>query len=339
MIDLRDFDFPLPEHLIAKYPASNRENSRLFRLNRKTGEKNHLSFRDLGSCLVPGDVLVINDTKVIKARISAKKELTGRDFEILLTSPLDRMRWECLVRPGKHIPEEGTVLQLPGGWEARIHRDDPNDRLFTIQFPPVTESELFRWLDTYGEVPLPPYLKRDAEFADAQAYQTVFASRPGSVAAPTAGLHFTENGIGRLKEQGVQFEKLTLSIGYGTFGPLSPEAEKLHPEHFEIDTDVLQRLKQARSEGRRVIAVGTTSLRALESAKTLGNEGTTDLFIRPGYTFTEADGLLTNFHLPQSSLFVLVCAFLGTKEAQEAYREAIEKNYRFFSFGDAMLLV
>ncbi len=285
-------------------------------------------------------MLVLNKTKVLKARLFGENT-TGRKFEILLLAQNAEQptRWRCLARPGRYVADSGTSLLFPGGWQGTVRRSTEDDRQFDIEFPASTQQEFLSWLDAHGTVPLPPYLKRAAEPGDSETYQTVYAENPGSVAAPTAGLHFTPELLQALRDRGVQFETVDLTIGYGTFSPIDPQATELHAEPFTINPQVAARLDQARTERRRIIAVGTTALRALESSADGTLAGTTRLFIRPGYTFSQVDGLITNFHLPQSSLFILISAFMGREQAQAAYREALANNYRFFSYGDAMAIL
>ncbi len=305
----------------------------------ETDRRHHLQFAQIDQLLRPGDVLVVNRTRVLKARLFGS-DAGGRRFEVLLLSPATPLNaWNALVRPGKHIDAVGSRLHFGGEMSAEICRHPYEDRQFLVQFPPITREEFLSWLEVHGEVPLPPYLKRPAEPSDSENYQTVFAEIPGSVAAPTAGLHFTDDLLERLKHKGVALESILLQIGYGTFSPVEPEATQLHSEFYAIAPDTAARLEKARREGRRVIAVGTTVLRALESAATGRLEGETRIFIRPGHRVTQAQGLITNFHLPQSSLFILVCAWLGTQKAQASYREAIDQGYRFFSYGDAMAIL
>jgi S-adenosylmethionine:tRNA ribosyltransferase-isomerase len=340
MLDLSEFEFVLPEDQIAKYPASPRDHSKLLVCDRKTGLTSHAQFFELTRFLRPGDILVLNNTKVLKARLSAKSA-EGKEFEILLLSRSDKPRtWKCLVKPGKHIALDGTELRLPGEVSARVFRESKDEKQFEITFPDDSEPAFSRWLDAHGSMPLPPYLKRPAESADSLNYQTVYAEKGESVAAPTAGLHFTPQLLGRIRDMGVEFENIQLEIGYGTFSPLEPSAETLHSESYSISPMVWEKLLLAKRLGRRVIAVGTTTLRALESAAQGGVlSGSTSLFIRPGYSFKAIDGLITNFHLPQSSLFILVCAWMGTEGAKRAYAEAIKSQYRFFSYGDGMLIL
>jgi S-adenosylmethionine:tRNA ribosyltransferase-isomerase len=338
MLDLRDFAFPLPDSQIAKFPASPRDSSRLLITGRDGRASQHAHFRDLPQLLLPGDVLVLNKTKVLKARLRASNE-KNRAFEILLLTPLEGLhRWQCLVKPGRYIADPGSILQI-GNLTAHVQRSKKDPRQFEITFPLQDPATWLEWLELHGEIPLPPYLKREVKEQDSQTYQTIYAEDARSVAAPTAGLHFTPELLDALKKKGVQFESLTLDIGYGTFSPVEATAQELHSETYCIPDPVYARLAQARRENRRVIAVGTTALRALESAAQGKNAGETRLFIRPGYSFSQLDGLITNFHLPEYSLFILVCAFMGTSNAQRVYREAIEMQYRFFSYGDAMAIL
>ena len=327
----------MPEERIARFPAVPRDHSRLLHAPLAGGVFEHLRFFELGKLLRAGDVLVVNTTRVLKARLFGENA-KGRKFEILLLEPENGATWNTLVRPGKHIADTGSELLLPGGWTARVARHPRDDRRFQITFP-QTGAAFAEWLETHGHMPLPPYLKRPDQASDTVDYQTVYAQEGQSVAAPTAGLHFTPELMESLQNQGVAFEKITLDVGYGTFAPLEPSAQELHAEPYEIPADVDERLARARAEGRRVIAVGTTSLRALEASATQGPCATTRIFIRPGYRFARVDGLITNFHLPQSSLFILVAALMGIDRAQSAYREALAGDYRFFSFGDAMAIL
>ncbi|MBY0372287.1 tRNA preQ1(34) S-adenosylmethionine ribosyltransferase-isomerase QueA [bacterium] len=337
MLSLADYDFPLPDSLIARTPAVPRDSSRLLHVPLKGGAAEHLQFHDIGKLLRVGDTLVVNTTRVLKARLFGKNA-KGREFEVLLLEPNARDGWNALVRPGKHIDPNGSELTFPGGQTAQVIRRAEDARQFEVHFANKGEA-FFAWLDAHGKMPLPPYLKRPATDRDAVDYQTVYAETGQSVAAPTAGLHFTPELLAEIQSRGIHIEKITLQVGYGTFAPLEPDAQELHAENFEIPTEVAERLAQTRRTGGRVIAVGTTSLRALEAAQGKPGPGTTRLFIRPGYKFTQLDGLITNFHLPQSSLFILVCAFLGRERAQAAYREAVLRQYRFFSYGDAMAIL
>jgi S-adenosylmethionine:tRNA ribosyltransferase-isomerase len=340
MLNLSDFDFELPEALIAKFPVSPRDHSRLLVTSRQGDALSHSHFYELPKWLKRGDVLVLNRTRVIKARLFAS-DGKKRPFEVLLLGRSEESAaWNCLVRPGKRVAPEGTTLYWDDGVRARVFRKSMDERQFLLTFEGIDSKEIVHWIDRNGTMPLPPYMKRPARAEDNESYQTVYAGHGESVAAPTAGLHFTQEGLGTLKAQGVQFEHLELEIGYGTFAPLDPSATQLHKEQYVIAEPTWERLQSARREGRRVIAVGTTSLRALESAALSERlQGDTTLFIRPGFPFKAVDGLVTNFHLPQSSLFILICAFMGSVErAKKAYLTAISHQYRFFSYGDAMLI-
>ncbi len=281
-------------------------------------------------------MLVVNDTKVIQARLFG--EYKGRRFEILLLAPTagGQPTWKCLVRPGRYIDDKGSELTFPEGVTASVIRRE--GREFEVCFHCPADS-FQAWLARAGHVPLPPYIQRPDNAADRVSYQTIYAKDPTSVAAPTAGLHFTPELIANLKTKGIEFQSLTLDIGYGTFAPLEPGATELHAEKYRIPAETVESLARARKEGRRIIAVGTTALRAMEASTAEGPDATTRLFIQPGYRFTQVDGLITNFHLPQSSLFILVCAFLGKEAAQDAYAHALGQGYRFYSYGDAMVIL
>lgn len=333
------FDYDLPEALIAKTPAQPRDHSLLLGVDRRTGALSHRRFHQLDEFLRAGDLLVLNNTRVLPARLFGLQE-NGRRFEVLLIERRESaLHWRCLVRPGKKIAAE-TRLIFPGNRTAWVRREA--DAHFAIRFEAPDEAEFFRWLAEAGALPLPPYIKRPYVASDRETYQTVYAKHDGSVAAPTAGLHFTESLLARLREKGVESAELTLHIGYGTFSPIRTdeiEDHELHEESYEIDPSTFARLEIAKGQGRRIIAVGTTSLRTLESIPSHGPRGRTRLFIRPGHPFRWADGLITNFHLPKSSLFVLVASFLGLEATQAAYAEAVRLKYRFFSYGDAMAIL
>jgi S-adenosylmethionine:tRNA ribosyltransferase-isomerase len=333
-----DFTFDLPESQIALHPAEPRDSARLMAVDKKTGTRRHLIFRDLPSLLRDGDLLVVNDTRVIPARLFGNGP-GDRQFELLLLKEESALTWRCLARPGKKVGASVTLVFAEGvlGIVERA-----SDREFRVQFTGVDEASFRSWLDRAGKMPLPPYLKRPATEEDRLRYQTMFARDPKSVAAPTAGLHFTPELLSRIEARGVHTAKLTLEIGYGTFAPVQTENledHRMHEESYFIPPETVAALDLAKREGRRVICVGTTSLRALESLDTLGPRGNTSIFIRPGYEFRRADGLITNFHLPESTLLVLICAFLGKDPALEAYREAVREGYRFFSYGDAMAIL
>jgi len=281
---------------------------------------------------------VRNNTRVIPARVPAKNA-EGQKCEVFLLKPLGKefSSWSCLFKPAKKV-KTSLPLFLKDGSLVHVLRN--SDGSFQVTLP--EKKEFWTWLSTVGEPPLPPYIKRNISPEDAERYQTVFSKELGSVAAPTAGLHFTEGLLEKLKNQRVNFADITLHVGYGTFAPIRVdhiEEHRMHEESFFVPEETLNQIRSSRSLGGRVIAVGTTSLRTLESIPQAGNSGNTDLYITPGYQFTEIDGLITNFHLPQSTLYVLVYSLLGGELCKRAYQEAIEKEYRFYSYGDAMLVL
>lgn len=336
-MQLADFDYQLPDELIARYPTEERRASRLLLLDPAGGRQEDRRFAELPSLLAPGDLLVFNDTRVIKARLFGRKQSGGR-VEILI----ERQQGECEalahLRASKS-PQPGSRIALDDGATALVNgRQGP---LFSLEF----DRPLLAFLDAHGEVPLPPYLQRAAEDRDETRYQTVYARAAGAVAAPTAGLHFDARMLQELTECGVRQAFVTLHVGAGTFQNLREaqiEENRLHQERVQVSQEVCDRVAETREQGGRVVAVGTTSVRALESAARNGAlspfGGETDLFIRPGYEFRVVDALLTNFHLPQSSLLMLVAAFAGLHNTLHAYQHAVANRYRFFSYGDAMLI-
>lgn len=334
----QDFDFDLPESLIAKEPVEPRDHSRLLVVRKASQEISHHHFFDLPELLLPSDVLVRNTSRVIPARLPATLS-TGSKAEIFLLRPLqadDLTQWECLFKPGKKVKALLEVA-LKDGTTAKVK---PNATHWTVELSP--SGDFWSWLDRVGEPPLPPYIKREITEKDKDRYQTVYSQESGSVAAPTAGLHFTPELFEKLRTQGNQIADIVLHVGYGTFSPIrveSLEDHQMHEEFFMVPEYTQKTLAAAKKTGQRVIAVGTTSLRTLESYGELGASGLTRLFLRPGSKLQETTGLITNFHLPRSSLFVLVCAILGTELAQRAYQEAIQEKYRFYSYGDAMLIL
>ena len=331
---ISDFDYALPDALIARYPAAERRASRLLEVGAGLADR---QFADLPELLAPGDLLVFNDTRVIPARLAAVKATGGR-AEILI----ERIESECCalaqVRASKS-PKKGGRLQLASGEEIVVAGRD--DEFFILDFPgPVLEI-----LESLGEVPLPPYLGREAEPADIERYQTVYARDPGAVAAPTAGLHFDPQMLDDTLAAGVRHAHITLHVGAGTFQALRREqieANRLHSERLRVNGACCEAVRKTREAGGRVIAVGTTAVRALESASRSGEiepfEGETDLFILPGYRFRSVDAMITNFHLPKSSLLMLVAAFAGRERILRAYEHAVKSEYRFFSYGDSMFL-
>ncbi|USG64101.1 tRNA preQ1(34) S-adenosylmethionine ribosyltransferase-isomerase QueA [Brevibacillus ruminantium] len=342
-MDVKQFDFELPEKLIAQHPLADRTSSRLLVMDKKTGELAHRKFTDLIDFLRPGDVLVLNDSRVLPARLIGEKADTGAKIEVLLLKSLGDDRWETLVKPGKRV-KPGTEVVFGGGLLRCICEEvtETGGRIVRFQY----EGIFYEILDQLGSMPLPPYIHEQLE--DQERYQTVYARERGSAAAPTAGLHFTEAYLRQIAEKGVQLAYITLHVGLGTFRPVTAdvvEEHVMHSEYFEISPETAQLVNAAKAEGRRVIAVGTTSCRTLETAgkrhtgKLEAESGWTDIFIFPGYEFSIIDGLLTNFHLPKSSLVMLVSALAGQENIMNAYRTAVREEYRFFSFGDAMLLI
>ena len=336
---LSDFDYELPPALIAQYPAGERGASRLLQLDGNSGELADRRFRDLPDLVQAGDVLVMNDTRVIKARLAGRKE-SGGQVEVLVERVLDHERVLAQVRASK-TPRAGSRLLLAHGAMAEVL--GRRDEFFELRF--LECADVFALLERAGSVPLPPYITHVADAADDARYQTVYARTPGAVAAPTAGLHFDDAMLATLKAKGVQFAWITLHVGAGTFQPLrveDPAEHRMHAEWYALPQATVDAIASARAAGGRVIAVGTTSLRALESAAAEGalraGSAETRLFVVPGYRFRVVDRLITNFHLPRSTLMMLVSAFAGTDNIRRAYAHAVAKQYRFFSYGDAMLI-
>ncbi len=340
------FDYELPPDRIAQHSVEPRDHAKLLCVDRATGALEDHHVYDLPSLLRAGDLVIFNDSKVFKARFFAKQK-QGRKIELLFHRALERNVWEALAKPAKHL-QEGETLTLDGGWQARVLRKDPLKGTVQLELPHDQET-FFAYSDAHGDVPTPPYVEADA--ATKAGYQTVYAKTPGSVAAPTAGFHFTERLLEEIDAKGIQRAFVTLHVGIGTFRPMksdSLEEHVMHEEWGHVPRETIERIRETKAAGHRVIAVGTTATRALESwayhlasnpSHSLGEEGFwTSLFITPGYTFHVIDGLLTNFHLPKSTLLVLVSAFLGREKALAAYRHAIDHGYRFYSFGDAMLI-
>ncbi len=353
-----DFNYELPEELIAQTPVEPRDSSRLMAIDRSTGEITHDRFYDICEYLRAGDLLVMNDSKVFPARIYGTKRGTGAHAEFLLLKRLSLTEWETLVHPGKRL-RPGAVVDFPEGLSAEI-LDVVNDgnRLVRFSF----EGDFFDILDRIGQMPLPPYITE--KLRDKNRYNTIYCRETGSAAAPTAGLHFTEGVFSRLAEKGVDTAYVTLHVGLGTFRPVKEENildHKMHVEHYSVPEITAQKIRRCKGNGGRVIAVGTTSCRTLESAAgikpelfapTAADKGTppltgseapiltqdTGIFIYPGYEFKIIDGLITNFHLPESTLIMLVSAFLGREKTLNAYNVAVREKYRFFSFGDAMFI-
>lgn len=347
-MDIEQFDYELPESLIAQTPLSDRSSSRLMTLNKLTGEIGHYQFRDLVHFVKPGDVLVLNDTRVIPARLIGRKRGGGAHVELLLLKQLEEDRWETLARPGRRL-KKGAWIDFGEDaageplLSAEVEEELPDGgRLVRFNY----EGVFLEILDMLGQMPLPPYIREKLE--DKERYQTVYAQHPGSAAAPTAGLHFTEEMLSQLRAQGVQIAFVTLHVGLGTFRPVSVQditQHKMHAEYYSIPAETARVIQKARTEGRRIIAVGTTSCRTLETAaQKFGDQplqetsGWTDIFIYPGYQFRLVDGLVTNFHLPKSTLLMLISAMAGRENVMHAYAEAVKERYRFFSFGDSMFI-
>ena len=341
---LDDFDFFLPSELIAQHPAERRDASRLMTLERAYGTISETSFSEIAGLFREGDLLVINDTKVIPARLTGFKESGGR-VEVFLVRRLTTVPghvWHCLVKASKP-PKPGMVILLPEGLEARVLESGEGE-VWAISFSP--DEDFDERLERAGKIPLPPYIKRPAEDCDRERYQTVFAREKGAVAAPTAGLHMTSELLEALRGRGVEILPLTLHVGLGTFMPVRGEdlrGHRMHREHYFIPELTATRLNTGKNEGRRVVALGTTSARALEHAT--GNtgilkpgDGEADIFIYPGYRFKMVDALITNFHLPKSTLLMLVAAFAGRDFLLKAYADAVRRGFRFYSYGDAMFI-
>lgn len=352
-MNLHDFYYDLPKELIAQDPLADRSSSRLLVTDRKTGAIRHDVFKNITSYLNPGDCLVINDTKVIPARLFGTRQDTGAAVEILLLTRLSDTDWECIVKPGKKCrvghrfffgAQEETVkaeaeTPLLAGEITEVKED--GNRVIRFEYDGIFEEIL----DALGQMPLPPYITH--KLKDKNRYQTVYAKHDGSAAAPTAGLHFTKELLKEIVEMGVSVARVTLHVGLGTFRPVKEENildHKMHSEYYVISEEAASLINQTKKEGGRIICVGTTSTRTLESAATedgflSASSGWTDIFIYPGYRFKITDGLITNFHLPESTLVMLVSAFSSREIILNAYEEAIKERYRFFSFGDAMLLL
>ena len=341
-MDVKDFYYELPQELIAQDPLSDRAASRLMVLDKKTGETQHRSFRDIVTYLKPGDCLVLNNTKVIPARLFGRKEDTGANVEILLLKRKEERIWETLVKPGKKCRPGARFVFGDGILTGEvIEVVEEGNRLIRFTYQGIFEE----CLDRLGQMPLPPYITHRLE--DKNRYQTVYAKYDGSAAAPTAGLHFTPELLLQIKEAGVDIAEVTLHVGLGTFRPVKETdvlKHHMHSEFYRIEQEAADKINRAKKEGRRVIAVGTTSTRTLESAADengylTAKSGWTEIFIYPGYQFKVIDALITNFHLPESTLVMLVSALAGREHVLSAYEEAVREKYRFFSFGDAMFLV
>jgi S-adenosylmethionine:tRNA ribosyltransferase-isomerase len=342
-MDIQDYDFYLPEELIAQTPLQDRTSSRLLVLNKEAQSMEHRHFANIGDYLHPGDCLVLNDTRVLPARLYGIKSDTGAKCEILLLKQVEGDSWEVLVKPAKKV-KVGTKLSFGDGKLTAVCKEllEHGGRIVEFHY----EGIFYEVLDQLGEMPLPPYIKE--QLPDQERYQTVYAKEQGSAAAPTAGLHFTKELLASLQEKGVEIAFITLHVGLGTFRPVSVESieeHEMHAEFYQMSQSTADQLTRIRENGGRIISVGTTSTRTLETiardndGKFAAASGWTDIFIYPGFTYRAIDGLITNFHLPKSTLIMLVSAFAGRDFILDAYRTAVEERYRFFSFGDAMLLV
>lgn len=340
-MDVKDFDYYLPEELIAQDPLEDRSSSRLMVLDKKTGEVEHKVFKDIIDYLMPGDCIVLNNTKVIPARLYGAKEGTNAKIEVLLLKRKENDIWETLVKPGKKA-KPGTRIIFGDGILVGEVVDivEEGNRLIKFYYDGIFEEIL----DQLGQMPLPPYITH--ELKDKNRYQTVYAKYDGSAAAPTAGLHFTKELLDKVKEKGVDIAEVTLHVGLGTFRPVKVENvldHHMHSEFYMVSQEAADKINLAKKNGHRIISVGTTSTRTLESAADENGylkktSGWTDIFIYPGYKFKVIDGLITNFHLPQSTLVMLVSALAGRENVLNAYEEAVKEKYRFFSFGDAMYI-
>ena len=343
-----EFDYLLPPELIAQEPAAVKDSARLLHLDRATSSCSHRHVIDLPDLLTPGDLLVVNDSKVFPARLLGRREPSGGRVECLLLARIDDQRWDVLVHPGQKLKEGSRAVFGEGDQSLFLEvltRGYYGRR--TVTLTAAGPDDVDTVIDAIGHTPLPPYIKRAPDVADRGRYQTIFARARGSVAAPTAGLHFTPSLASALASRGVDQTEVTLHVGYGTFQPIRRDDIESHvvgTERFEISTQAADAINAALDEGRRIVAVGTTTTRALESAAQTGDgrvaagAAETNLYIRPGHDFRVVGALVTNFHLPKSSLLVLVSAFAGRQAVLAAYREAVERRYRFYSYGDAMLI-
>lgn len=337
-----DFYYDLPEELIAQDPLTDRASSRLMLLDKKSGERRHTDFHHITDYLQKGDCLVINDTKVIPARLIGEKEGTGGKIEVLLLKRKGNNRWETLVKPGKKARPGARIVFGGGLLTAEVLEvAEEGNRIIQFSYEGIFEEILYK----LGQMPLPPYITH--ELKDKNRYQTVYAKYEGSAAAPTAGLHFTEELLQEIERKGIHIARVTLHVGLGTFRPVKVEdvtKHHMHTEYYRVTREAADMINGTKEAGGRVICVGTTSCRTIESAadengRVREMDGDTNIFIYPGYRFKVLDGLITNFHLPESTLLMLVSALAGKESVMEAYQEAVERKYRFFSFGDAMFII
>lgn len=338
---VEDFDYHLPEELIAQQPVDTRDESRLMVLHKESGEVEHKHFQDIVEYFDDGDMLVLNNSKVIPARLYGKKIPTGTDIEVLLLTEKENDIWEVLVKPGRRVKKGVEISFADKLIGETLEYTEFGGRLMKFHY----SGEFDEIIDELGELPLPPYITEKLEEPD--RYQTVYAKKRGSVAAPTAGLHFTPRLFDRLEKKGVEIAYLTLHVGLGTFRPVKVddiEEHKMHSEYYELSEETAKKINQKKAAGKKIIAVGTTATRTLESIATEKGrieaaKGWTDIFIYPGYEFKTIDALITNFHLPKSTLMMLISAFAGKSKVMYAYQRAVEEKYRFFSLGDAMLIL
>ncbi|WP_145471159.1 tRNA preQ1(34) S-adenosylmethionine ribosyltransferase-isomerase QueA [Staphylococcus pettenkoferi] len=341
-MNIEEFDYDLPESLIAQTPLKHRDQSRLLVMSRESGKTTHQHFADVIDYFKEGDTLVLNDTRVMPARLFGIKEETGAKVEMLMLTHIEDNDWEVLLKPAKRI-KVGQRLSFGDGKIVAecIEELDQGGRIMRLHYEGILQERL----DELGEMPLPPYIKERLD--DPDRYQTVYAKESGSAAAPTAGLHFTDELLEAIRAKGIRIVFITLHVGLGTFRPVSVENiddHEMHSEYYQISEDTAQLLNETRREGGRIISVGTTTTRTLETVRSqhdqfVATSGWTDIFIYPGYELKAIDGLITNFHLPKSTLVMLVSAFSTRENVLNAYREAVERQYRFFSFGDAMLII
>lgn len=341
-MNVEEFDYDLPESLIAQTPLKDRDQSRLLVLGRNSGNIEHKHFKDVINYLETGDTLVLNDTRVMPARLFGLKEETGAKVEMLMLTRIENNDWEVLLKPAKRI-KVGNKLSFGEGKIIAecIEELDQGGRIMRLHYEGILEERL----NELGEMPLPPYIKQRLD--DPDRYQTVYAKESGSAAAPTAGLHFTDELLDEIRAKGINIAFITLHVGLGTFRPVSVEDindHEMHSEYYQMTQETANLLNQTKKEGHRIISVGTTSTRTLETIRRDYNEfvavsGWTDIFIYPGFTYKAIDGLITNFHLPKSTLVMLVSAFSSRENILNAYKEAVKLEYRFFSFGDAMLII
>ncbi|MEB6059738.1 tRNA preQ1(34) S-adenosylmethionine ribosyltransferase-isomerase QueA [Staphylococcus xylosus] len=341
-MDIEAFDYHLPESLIAQTPLKNRDESRLLILGRQSGNIEHQHFKDVIDYLESGDTLVLNDTRVMPARLFGLKEETGAKVEMLMLTQIEGNDWEVLLKPAKRIKVGNRLTFGEGKIVAECIKElDQGGRIMRLHYDGILQERL----DELGEMPLPPYIKERLD--DQDRYQTVYAKASGSAAAPTAGLHFTDELLANIREKGINIAFITLHVGLGTFRPVSVDNiddHEMHSEYYQMDRETAELLNKTKESGHRIISVGTTSTRTLETImqsndKFVAQSGWTDIFIFPGFTFKAIDGLITNFHLPKSTLVMLVSAFSSRDKILNAYNQAVSSEYRFFSFGDAMLII